>query len=34
MIHDKKSVGFPIKELSKDDYIENEIEFAEKWPLI
>ncbi len=35
MIHDKKTVGMPVRELSPiNDYVDSEAFLVEKWPLI
>lgn len=35
MVHDKKSIGMPVRKLSaKSDFVSNEKELIEKWPII
>jgi hypothetical protein len=34
MVHDKKDVGIPVRELGNSDYISSEMLLVEKWPII
>lgn len=34
MVHDKKSLGMPVRKLTNNDYVANEQQLIEKWPLI
>lgn len=34
MIHDKKAIGMPVRELTAKDLSNNETELIEKWPII
>ena len=35
MVHDKKSIGMPVRRISpKSDFVTNEKEIIEKWPII
>lgn len=34
MVHDKARIGMPVKRLTKSDFITNEMQLVEKWPLI
>ena len=34
MIHDKKRVGVPVRTLTNDDYVADEQQLIEKWPII
>ena len=34
MVHDKKAVGLPVRQLTNNDYVHDEQQLLEKWPLI
>lgn len=34
MVHDKKTIGMPVRRLTNKDYVANEAQMIEKWPLI
>lgn len=34
MVHDKKSIGMPVRKLAINDYLAGEAQVVEKWPLI
>ena len=34
MIHDKKVIGMPVRRLTNQDYVPNEAQMIEKWPII
>jgi len=34
MIHDKKAIGMPVRRLTNQDYVPNEAQMIEKWPII
>lgn len=34
VIHDKKTIGIPVRKLTVSDYISSEAQLLEKWPLI
>lgn len=34
MVHDKKTVGMPVRRLTNQDFVANESQMVEKWPLI
>jgi hypothetical protein len=34
MIHDKKTIGMPVRRILKNDFVANESQMLEKWPLI
>ena len=34
MVHDKKSIGMPVRRLGIKDYVTTEAQMVEKWPII
>ena len=34
MVHDKRIIGMPVRKLTNNDYVPNEQQLIEKWPLI
>lgn len=34
MIHDKKTIGMPVRRILMNDFVSNESQMLEKWPLI
>jgi hypothetical protein len=34
MVHDKKVIGMPVRRLTNKDYVPNEAQMVEKWPII
>ena len=34
MVHDKKSIGMPVRKLAVSDYLTSEAQVVEKWPMI
>jgi hypothetical protein len=34
MIHDKKTIGMAVRRIVKNDFVSNESQMLEKWPLI
>ncbi len=34
MVHDKKAIGMPVRRLTNKDYVLNEAQMLEKWPII
>ena len=34
MVHDKKTIGMPVRKITNDDVIDSETQLVEKWPII
>jgi len=34
MVHDKRVIGMPVRRLTNKDYVPNEAQMVEKWPII